>query len=258
MSLTAGYAIAIAALLGMGGPEPQAGEDTVVMLHGLARSAGSMSKMEAALQAAGYRTCNIDYPSTRYPIEELAERFVVPAVAQCAPTGTVHFVTHSMGGIIVRQIAAAVPDVGIGRVVMLGPPNQGSEIVDAMEHWSPFYWLNGPAGLQLGTGADSVPNRLGPAPFEVGVIAGDAPFMEPFKGFIPGPSDGKVSLERARLDGMADYLVLPVTHSLMMRDREVIAQTLHFLGEGRFADDEAPETGRPPGPPPAATSETTR
>lgn len=228
-------AIALALLLAGSAAWPALAEDTVVVLHGLARSAGSMSKMEEALQAAGFRTCNIDYPSTRYPIEELAARFVVPAVDRCAPQGTVHFVTHSMGGIIVRQIASAEPEVAIGRVVMLGPPNKGSEIVDAMEHFSPFYWLNGPAGLQLGTGAESVPNRLGPAVFEVGVIAGDAPFMEPFKGFIPGPSDGKVSLERARLDGMTDFLVLPVTHSLMMRDQAVIDHTIRFLMAGHFA-----------------------
>ncbi len=128
-------------------------DGTVVILHGLARSAASMAKMEAVLQAAGYRTCNIDCPSTRYPIEELAERFVAPAVAQCAPRGTVHFVTHSIGGIIVRQIADAAPEVAIGRVVMLGPPNQGSEIVDAMEHWSPFYWVNGPAGCSSAPGS---------------------------------------------------------------------------------------------------------
>lgn len=250
--------IAVALALAVAVPARSSTDDKVVILHGLARSAASMSKMEAALQAAGYRTCNIDYPSTRYPIEELAERFVAPAVAQCAPRGTVHFVTHSMGGILVRQIAAATPGIDIGRVVMLGPPNKGSEIVDAMEEWSPFYWVNGPAGLQLGTGPDSVPNRLGPAKFEVGVIAGDAPFMEPFKGFIPGPSDGKVSLKRARLDGMSDFLVLPVTHSLMMRDREAIAQTVRFLDTGRFthAASEEPEEAPTPtgGPSTAATA----
>jgi pimeloyl-ACP methyl ester carboxylesterase len=215
-------------------PHPALAEGTVVVLHGLARSAGSMGKMELALQAKGFRTCNIDYPSTKYPIEELTARFVIPAVAECAPHGTVHFVTHSMGGIIVRQIASVAPEVSVGRVVMLGPPNKGSEIVDAMEYFSPFYWLNGPAGLQLGTGEDSVPNQLGPASFEVGVIAGDAPFMEPFKGFIPGPNDGKVAVERARLDGMTDFLVLPVTHSLMMRDQQVIDYTLRFLDRGKF------------------------
>lgn len=229
------YALTLALFGGALLPYSAMADGTVVVLHGLARSAGSMVKMEQALQAAGFRTCNIDYPSTQYPIEELTARFVAPAVAECAPSGTVHFVTHSMGGIIVRQLASVAPEVKLGRVVMLGPPNKGSEIVDALEYFSPFYWLNGPAGLQLSTREDSIPNRLGPASFEVGVIAGDAPFMEPFKGFIPGPSDGKVAVERARLDGMTDFLVLPVTHSLMMRDRQVIESTLRFLDRGSFA-----------------------
>ena len=209
--------------------------NTVVLLHGLARSSRSMSKMETALQAAGFSTWNIGYPSTKYPIDRLAAQFVVPEIRKCSiGSGPISFVTHSMGGILVRQIHRTEPGIQFGRVVMLGPPNHGSELVDHMRGWSLFRWVNGPAGQQLGTEAGSFPNSLGGAHFEVGIIAGNKPFLEPFTSFIGGPSDGKVSLESAKLEGMKDSLTLPVTHALMMRDRQVIEQTIRFLNSGYF------------------------
>jgi triacylglycerol lipase len=218
---------------------------TVVLLHGLARSAGSMSKMEVALQEAGFSTRNIGYPSTKYPVEVLAEKFVIPEIRRCAKAGPVNFVTHSLGGIIVREIRRSKPEMEFGRVVMLGPPNHGSELVDSMRGWPLYQWVNGPAGQQLGTEPGSTPNLLGPATFEVGVIAGNKPFLEPFKGYIAGPSDGKVSLESAKLEGMKDYLVLPVTHSLMMRNQQVIERTIGFLNAGHFASAVAPSNALP-------------
>lgn len=223
-------------LLGLWPLHGFAAAQPVVLLHGLARSAGSLDKLEARLQQAGYTTCNVDYPSTRYPVETLVREHVLPAIRACvgdAPA-TVHFVTHSMGGILVRQLRRSVPDLPVGRVVMLGPPNHGSELVDRMGDWRLFRWINGPAGQQLRTGPKGLPAQLGPADFELGIIAGDAPFLEPFTGYIAGPSDGKVSLESARLEGMKGYLVLPVTHSLMMRDPLVIDQAVFFLQHGQF------------------------
>lgn len=230
----------LAAILGIAMIGQAFAGEAVVLLHGLARSAGSMSRMEAALKGAGFTTCNIGYPSTKFTVEELAARFVVPEIRKCARIGPVHFVTHSMGGIIVREIRRTEPGIQFGRVVMLGPPNHGSELVDNLGGWSLFRWVNGPAGQQLGTGPGSLPNRLGPATFEVGVIAGNKPLLEPFKGYIAGPSDGKVSLESAKLESMKDYLVLPVTHSLMMRDQQVIEQAIGFLNAGYFPRDMAP------------------
>ena len=209
-------------------------QQTVVLLHGLARSAHSMNKMNTALQQAGFRTCNIDYPSTKYPIEVLADRFVLPQIQACAKGAPVSFVTHSMGGILVRQLRKSHPELAFGRVVMLGPPNQGSEIVDHIRDWSLFRWVNGPAGQQLSTAPSSLPNTLGVANFEVGIIAGNKPLLEPFKGYIAGQSDGKVSVASTHLNGMKDAVVLPVTHALMMRDPQVIAQTIQFLKIGQF------------------------
>src|SRR3990172_1237294 len=183
-----------------------------------------------------YVTCHIGYPSTKYTIEVLAADYVLPRIRECVKTDSesVSFVTHSLGGIIVRYIRKTVPEMNFGRVVMLGPPNHGSELVDNLGGWRIFQWVNGPAGQQLGANQESVPNKPGAATFEVGIIAGNKPFLEPFKSYITGQSDGKVSVESAKLEHMSDYVILPVTHSLMMRNKAVIEQTLSLLKHGHF------------------------
>jgi triacylglycerol lipase len=139
-----------------------------------------------------------------------------------------------MGGIIVRQMAASGAVPSIGRVVMFGPPNGGSEIVDELGSWWLFGAINGPAGRELGTTASSVPKRLGPATFEVGIIAGDRPRNWLLSRLLPGRNDGKVSVESAALAGMKDFVVMDVNHTFMIRDRDAIAQTVRFLDTGAF------------------------
>ncbi|MDX1459024.1 MAG: alpha/beta fold hydrolase [Marinobacter sp.] len=231
--------IALTTLLGLTGAEASASEDqagTVVLLHGLARSADSMTEMEDALLAAGYRTCNIDYPSTDHPIQELASNYILPAIHSCTSDEpvTLHFVTHSMGGIIVRHLRTDQPTLQFGRVVMLGPPNSGSEVVDKLGDLAPFEWINGPAGQQLGTAENALPRSLGATDLEVGIIAGEDSINPILSLMIPGEDDGKVSLENAKLEGMSDFLVVPVSHPFLMKDDEVIEQTLHFLEHGGF------------------------
>lgn len=218
-------------LPGIAGAEER---ELVVLLHGLARTSASMEKMAEALRAAGYEVCNIDYPSREFAIEELAAQKVLPEILKCRGQAErpVSFVTHSMGGIVVRALAKT--PLRIGRVVMLGPPNGGSEIVDRLGGLALFGWVNGPAGRQLGTGADQLPHRLGAAKFDVGVIAGKRTVNPVLSLLIPGQDDGKVSLASAKVEGMDDFLVVPVSHSFLMRDKVVIAQTLHFLQDGRF------------------------
>jgi hypothetical protein len=123
----------------------------------------------------------------------------------------------------------------MGRVVMLSPPNQGTEIVDRLGELWLFKFMEGPAAGQLGTGSGSLPRRLGPAPFEVGVITGTRSINLLLSILIPGIDDGKVAVDRARLDGMADFLTVPVSHPFIMRSARVIEQTLHFLRHGSFA-----------------------
>ncbi|HEY0682381.1 MAG TPA: alpha/beta fold hydrolase [Steroidobacter sp.] len=213
--------------------------ESVVVLHGLARSSDSMSRMTRALEEGGYHVCNVSYPSRQHSIEALAKDFVLPAVKACRPSETdkIHFVTHSLGGIVVRQLAKSAPDIRIGRVVMLSPPNHGSEVVDKLGDLTLFQLINGPAGLELGTGEKSVPLSLGPASFEVGIITGRRTINLILSMLIPGSDDGKVSIESAKLEGMADFRVIPSSHPFIMNNRLAIEQTLAFLAIGKFSPE---------------------
>ena len=212
----------------------QAHASCVVLLHGLARSNSSMEKLEKVLRQERFLTVNVDYPSTDFPIEILAEQAITPALAQCAADDEVNFVTHSMGGILVRQYLSDHEIPQLKRVVMLGPPNQGSEVVDKLKDVPGFYFINGAAGMQLGTGALSVPNRLGRAEFDVGIIAGTRSINWILSLLIPGTDDGKVSIARTRLEGMNDHLTMAVTHPFMMKNDKVIAQVVYYLKNGSF------------------------
>ncbi|WP_444924655.1 esterase/lipase family protein [Microbulbifer sp. DLAB2-AF] len=219
----------------VGAPPVNAHSACVILLHGLAKSDSSMTKLEQAISAAGYKTVNVDYPSTRFPIEELAGRAIAPALDHCAGQTEINFVTHSMGGILVRQYLSQVEIENLNRVVMLGPPNKGSEVVDKLGSFPGFEFAFGDAGLQLGTGELSIPNKLGSANFDVGIIAGTRSINLILSRLIPETDDGKVSVASTKLEGMNDHLEMPVTHVFMMKDKKVIAQVLHYLAHGSFA-----------------------
>jgi triacylglycerol lipase len=210
--------------------------DEVILLHGLCRTSRSMAKMECALTRAGYKVQNVDYPSRTASIQQLADDAIGKAIGDCQRDGAtkIDFVTHSLGGILVRSYLARHAIPSLGRVVMLAPPNQGSEVVDRLGWLFLFKWINGPAGSELGTGTNSTPNRLGPATFPAGIIAGDRSINWINSLLIPGRDDGKVSVERTRLAGMSDYIVIHTAHPFIMRNREVIRQTIQFLRTGGF------------------------
>jgi triacylglycerol lipase len=214
--------------------------DCVVLLHGLARSELSMSSMADALVEADYRVANIGYSSRLQQIEQLAGPAVEQGFVDCQLSSDeqIHFVTHSLGGILLRYYLSHAEQTKVhdrlGNVVMLGPPNQGSEVVDALKELPGYSWLNGPAGYQLGTDLESVPLGLPAVDFSLGVIAGNHSIDPVGSYFLPDPDDGKVSVASTRVEGMNEHMVLPVTHTFMMSDYEVQRQVIHYLRNGSF------------------------
>jgi pimeloyl-ACP methyl ester carboxylesterase len=210
--------------------------DGVVLLHGISRTARSFRKMELALQRAGYATLNLDYASRRKPLEALTED-IHPAIELFAGgvTGSVHFVCHSMGGLLARAYLAKHKLARLGRVVMLGTPNGGSEIADRLQNLKAYRAFFGPAGQQLGTKRDAAMVALLPAiDYPIGIIAGNRSIYPISSIGLPRPHDGRVSVINTRLDGMADHIVIRTSHPWLVRNGEAIAQTIAFLRDGRF------------------------
>lgn len=213
--------------------------ECVILMHGMLRSSSSMQQMADAVKTAGYTAVNLDYPSRDHTIEVLAPMAVGRGLNLCEAAGAVekiHFVTHSLGGILVRKYLSEKEIPNLGRVVMLGPPNQGSQAVDELGDVPGFDWLNGPAGKQLGKGPDSVPLSLGPADFELGVIAGNRTIDPITSAVLDDPDDGKVSVADTRLEGMDDFVVVEHSHAFMMMMPRPIELTLQFLSSGSFSD----------------------
>jgi pimeloyl-ACP methyl ester carboxylesterase len=216
--------------------------DCVVLLHGLARTSSSMQDLEQAFVERGYRVANIDYPSREYSIEQLSDLVFEQALSACAALddGQVHFVTHSLGGILVRYYLAHHKLPNLGRVVMLAPPNQGSEVIDQLGDVPGFELIGGPSSQQLGTGPDNIPPQLGPVDYPVGVIAGTRTVNPILSQYLPNPDDGKVSVARTRVEGMTDFITVPVSHPFIMGARAAIRQAVAFIETGAFVHDENP------------------
>lgn len=208
--------------------------ECVILLHGLARSDSSMSKLQDELEKEGFAVQNVSYESTKFNIETLAPAAIDPALVNCGKGNSVNFVTHSMGGILVRQYLSKKHLPQLNKVVMLGPPNKGSEVVDTLGDFPGFHFINGDAGLQLGTGKSSVPNKLGAVDFDLGVIAGTRSINIILSAIIPGSDDGKVSIDNTKIKGMKDHIEMPVTHPFMMDNNEVINQVIQYLRHGKF------------------------
>jgi len=214
---------------------PDASE-CVILLHGLGRFKQSMRRLEEHLKSLGYTTINLAYPSTTKSIETIAETHLARTVQGCEAQGAVkiHFVGHSLGGLVVRQYLQRHSMPAGSRLVMLSPPNQGSELVDLLMKVPLYRWITGPAGQEIGRGPESVVNRLKPVGIDVGVIAGNLSINLLFSAFMDGPDDGMVSVKSTMLPEMRDFIIVPNTHTFIMRDPLVMRQVAHFLKHGRF------------------------
>lgn len=223
------------------GIEKKSENESVILLHGMGRSYRSMRKMEKFLQKKGYSTININYPSTSLTVEEISTKYIEPAIKNSLTAGSqkIHFVTHSLGGIVIRQYLQNHTLPLGSRVVMLAPPNNGSEVADYLRGKWWYSWMMGPAGQCLGTGSESLPNSLSTVDVEIGIIAGTRSYNPLFSMWLEGNDDGKVSVASTKLSGMTDFLTIPASHPFIMRDKTVLAEVEHFLVSGRFSEKKA-------------------
>jgi pimeloyl-ACP methyl ester carboxylesterase len=208
----------------------------VVLLHGIAVGAWTLKRMERALRARGFATLNLDYASRRKQLDALADD-IHPAVSDFARRldGPLHFVGHSMGGLLARVYVAKYRPDRLGRMVMLGTPNGGSEIVDLLQAFPIYRWYFGPAGMQLTTSPDRALAALPPPDYPVGIVAGDLS-VYPISSFfiLPRPNDGRVSVASSRLAGMADHVTVRTVHSALPYHPAAIGRTVAFLSDGYF------------------------
>ena len=208
---------------------PDATRETVVLIHGMRRTGRSMGKMATAMRKAGYNTVVCNYSSNRYVHEIATNLFAALApVIEAAPR--VHFVTHSLGGILVRDAFRDGAPPNLGRVVMLGPPNGGSAHIDRLTHLPLCETIWGTPSSELGTGTNALPAHLPPIDFPCLVIAG---MNQGILGWmLPDENDGKVTVASARAGGPSEVLLLPTGHTWMMRNPVVISNTIAFLRGG--------------------------
>jgi pimeloyl-ACP methyl ester carboxylesterase len=214
--------------------------DTIVLVHGLWRTHLSFLVPYLRLPREGFKPVGIRYPARTRPLDELAQH--VAARLPRPAAGRLHFLTHSLGGLVVRRLLRDHRPPNLGRVVMLSPPNQGSQLARRLQHSRFFRVAAGPVGLHLASDAEALNVLLGPVDYELGVIVGSVT-RGLGRSMIEGPSDGRVSVEEARVDGMLDFLVVRCGHMLIMNNAAVLDQAVHFFRHGMFRHEVGIEMG---------------
>jgi triacylglycerol lipase len=233
--LPVGFALFAGPTKGVAPVEGPAGE-WIVLLHGLGRSSWSMKRIQRMLEKADYNVANFSYPSRRHTVENLSERYLHKILSKEVPVSAtkIHFVTHSLGGMVLRRYLSHHTIDNLGRVVMMAPPNHGSTLADSLKQHALGRWILGRSGRELGTSSKDLPQRLGPVDFPLGVIAGDVSLNPLFSRVLKGPNDGKVTVESARIAGMSDFAVVHFSHTWMMWRAETLRYILAFIRDGKF------------------------
>ncbi|MEZ0224111.1 MAG: alpha/beta fold hydrolase [Alphaproteobacteria bacterium] len=215
----------------------QAAGDYIVLLHGIGRTKTTMLPLAGYLSFNGYNVINVDYPSRKKPIGELVEDIhKVLEERKLDPSKKVNFVGYSLGGLVIRAYISKHRPANLGSVVMIGTPNQGSEVADFLKDYSLYKKYFGPAGQQLSTDQQDIKDLLGVIDYDLGVIAGRLS-IDPVSSLliIPGSNDGKVSVERTKVNNMKDHIVLNTTHTFMINNPFVMKQVRNFIEHGQFA-----------------------
>ncbi len=209
----------------------------VLLVHGILRSTGTFSALENALIEAGFDAVAISYPSSQGTIEEHAEG-LARLLDRQEGSETVSFVTHSMGGLVLRHLlsrdAPWTRRISVRRIVLIAPPNQGSAVARLLKDIPAYRWIYGAAGQQL-TPAEVSKIPLIQHPFAI--VAGGTGDGEGFNPLLPGDDDGTVALAETRLEGALDFLVVPEIHAVISNHRDTIRATINFLKHGKFDSD---------------------
>lgn len=215
---------------------PNNGNNYIVLLHGLWNSSERMEKFESYFDEKGYQVLNIDYPSTKYPIGVLDAKFLKPAIEsiQAKKDQKIHFITHSLGGLVLRHYLTHNVLPQIGQVVMMSPPNHGSQIADLLLKGSIAQKLAGPAAMELRTVNNDFFKKLGPINYNLGIIAGNKSYSSNTDRHLPGVDDGMVTISSMKLKGMKDFVILNEHHRGLTRNQKAMEQSEHFLRTGRF------------------------
>ena len=213
-----------------------ASQDCVILLHGLGRTSFSMSSIASYLKKSNYIVINQHYPTTKKSVRDLADENVDSMVNECQKLkpAKIHFVTHSLGGIVLRTYLLDNKIHNLGRIVMLAPPNHGSQLADIFHHNILYQIFAGPAGQEITTKQPDLVKLNKPVKYQVGVIAGNFNFSPFTRVIFHEDNDGKVAVSSTRLAGMKDFIVLPVSHMFMMRNKLVIKEIGYFLEKGSF------------------------
>ena len=219
------------------------GEESVIVIHGFARRASSMNTLAYAIHQAGYEVRNVGYNSINQNLndikEEVFEKF--NQYISLNPGKKIHFVGHSLGGLLIRAYLEENKLNNLGVVILMGTPNKGTQLVNQYEDKWYFSWL-GPVISELGVDSSQFLEALQDPYYTVGVIAGSKPYSRRSSDYLEGAHDGLVTVESAKLEGMHDFIELEVNHSIMKRDPRVIEQVIYFLKNSQFKKDNLVKT----------------